>query len=105
MSAPTFYLCLFTMLAYFNVPVLKAQQKDDDNIELYSSEETYEYQYDSRQKQVTVNQLIEKTFICNSFRSSIPYGETYNNQEEIKDIHITVNGKNVRSIKPTCDYL
>lgn len=99
------YLCLVIMLAYFNIPVLHAQQKDDDNIELYSSEETYEYQYDSRLKQVTVNQLIEKTFICNSFRSSIPYGETYNSQEEIKDIHITVNGKNAKSIKPTCDYL
>jgi transglutaminase-like putative cysteine protease len=93
------------MLACVEVPLLKAQQKEDDNIELYSSEETYEYQYNSKQKQVTVDQLIEKTFICNAFRSSIPFGETYNNQEEILDVSIEVDGKNARNIKPTYDYL
>lgn len=100
----SFYLCL-CLLIIFHGTVAVARQKDDDNIELYSSDETYEYQYNSKQKQVTVNQLIEKTFICNSFRSAIPYGETYNNQEEIKDIRIVVNGKNAKSIKPTCDYM
>jgi len=103
------YLYLYARYALYLYFILLSSvsyaQKDDDNIELYNSEETYEYQYNSKQKTVTVNQLIEKTFICNSFRSAIPYGETYNNQEEIKDIRITVDGKNARSIKPTCDYL
>ncbi|SEW35406.1 Transglutaminase-like enzyme, putative cysteine protease [Chitinophaga sp. YR573] len=98
-------LCLFIMLVCVDVPLLKAQQKEDDNIELYNSEETYEYQYNSKQKQVTVDQLIEKTFICNAFRSSIPFGETYNNQEEILDVNIEVDGKRARDIRPTYDYL
>ncbi|SFD64729.1 Transglutaminase-like superfamily protein [Chitinophaga sp. CF118] len=100
-----YILCLFIVFAGLNISQLQAQQKDDDNIELYNSEETYEYQYSSKQRQVTVSELIEKTYICNSFRSTIPYGETYNNQEEIKDIRIIVDGKNARSIKPTCDYM
>ncbi|WP_343670158.1 transglutaminase-like domain-containing protein [Chitinophaga sp.] len=80
-------------------------QDDPDNIELASSSETFEFQYNAKQKQVTVKQLIHKDFVCNSFRATIPFSEPYNNQEEITDLTILTDGKKNRTISPTYDYL
>ncbi|SHN22345.1 transglutaminase domain-containing protein [Chitinophaga sp. CF418] len=97
-------LCLSIWL-FLYYPLSVHAQKTDDNIELANVDETYEFQYDTRQKQITVKETLYKDFICNGFRSAIPFSESYNGQEEIKNVTITVDGKKARSIEPAFDYL
>ena len=101
MNVPVLFVSIPLLLLHF-IP-LHAQ--DADNIELASCQETYEFSYNDRTKQVIVKEQIYKDFVCNGFRSSIPFSEGYNNQEEIKDVNIQVDGKKARSIIPSYDYL
>lgn len=94
-----------SILLFLCYPRSVNAQKNDDNIELANVDETYEFQYDTRQKQVTVKQTLYKDFICNGFRSAIPFSESYNGQEEIKNVAITVDGKKAKMITPSYDYL
>ncbi|MCF6405143.1 hypothetical protein L3C95_19730 [Chitinophaga filiformis] len=98
-------LARLSIWLFLYCPLAVHAQKDDDNIELARVDETYEFQYDTRQKQVIVKQTLYKDFICNGFRSSIPFSESYNGQEEIKDVTIVVDGKKARYIQPGYDYL
>lgn len=94
----------YTLLVLLLLQSVYAKSQDDpDNIELASSSETFEFQY--KQKQVTVKQLIQKDFVCNSFRASIPFSEPYNNQEEITDLTILTDGRKNREISVRYDYL
>lgn len=94
-----------SMCLFLYCPLSVHAQKNDDNIELVNVDETYEFQYNARQKQVTVKETLYKDFICNGFRSAIPFSESYNGEEEIKNVTITVNGKKARGIEPAYDYL
>lgn len=76
-----------------------------DNITLASSAETYEFQYDMKQKQVTIKQLIQKDFVCNGFGATIYFSEPYNGQEEIIDVSVDTDGRKARGVKPAYDYL
>ncbi|MBW8688221.1 transglutaminase domain-containing protein [Chitinophaga rhizophila] len=97
-------LCL-SMWLFLYYPLSVDAQTNDDNIALANVEETYEFQYDSRQKQVVIKQTLYKDFICNGFRSEIRFSESYNSQEEIKNVAITVNGKRAKAVIPSYDYL
>jgi hypothetical protein len=98
-------LLRLSMWLFLSYPLSIQAQKNDDNIELANVDETYEFQYDARQKRVTVKQTLYKDFVCNGFRSAIPFSESYNGEEEIKNVTITVDSKKARGIAPSYDYL
>lgn len=96
----------YTVLLLLLLHSVYAKSQDDpDNIELTTSSETFEFQYNTKQKQVTIKQLIHKDFVCNSFRATTPFSEPFNNQEEITDLTILTDGKKNKNIVPAYDYL
>jgi hypothetical protein len=99
------WLLRLSIWLFLYCPLSVHAQKNDDNIELANVDEIYEFQYNARQKRVTVKETLYKDFICNGFRSTIPFSESYNGEEEIKNVTITVDGKKARGIAPAYDYL
>jgi transglutaminase-like putative cysteine protease len=82
-----------------------SQSKQDDNIELYKVGETYEFKYDTRQKQVFVEETLDKLFLCNDHRAAIVFSEPYNGQESIEDVDVHTNGKKTKGVEPVYEYL
>jgi len=79
-------------------------QKTDNNIFIQNAIEEYSFVKGTKDNPVLIKQKLATTYFCNEYRASIPVVEFYNNQIEINDVSIKVNGDKVKNFKPPTDY-
>jgi len=79
-------------------------QNDDKNIIIQHAVEEYRFVKGDKENPVKVKQESDATFLCNDFRTSISLAEFYNNQVEINDIDMVVDGSKIKNVYRTCDY-
>jgi hypothetical protein len=84
--------------------LLVAQTANDDgNVTIQSKHEVYEYKMGANKTPV-VDMKISTRFLCNKFRTIIPFVESYTDKTTINDVSIFVDGKRNKRIKPEYTY-
>ena len=78
-------------------------QKDDRNVTIQNATEEYRFVKGNKENPVKVKQDIETTYQCNDFRTDISLVEFYNNQIEINDVDLVVNGSKAKWFSPRYD--
>ncbi|HET6996784.1 MAG TPA: transglutaminase domain-containing protein [Chitinophagaceae bacterium] len=76
-------------------------QKDDKNISIKESVEEYKFIKGNKENPVQVRQELQTTYICNEFRTSIQVAEFYDNQTEINDVDVWIDGDRQKRFTPT----
>jgi len=95
----------FTNLLFiFNFLFLQCfSQKDDRNVTIQNAVEEYQFVKGNKANPVQVKQRTETEYLCNDFRTNISIVEFYNNQVEINDVDMVVNGDKVKKFSPNYD--
>ena len=73
---------------------------DNDNIVISSSSRTFTFVKGNDKNPVQIKEEDDKTYTCNSFRTSIPVVESYNDIESIDDVDIYVDESKKHYITP-----
>ena len=79
-------------------------QNEDKNIIIQHAVEEYRFVKGDKENPVKVKQESDAAYLCNDFRTSISLAEFYNNQVEINDIDMVVDGSKIKNVYRTCDY-
>lgn len=66
--------------------------------------ELYEYTYNKKAGRVEINQTLTRSYLCNSFRTSLPVVEMYDNETSINKVDISVDGRDLKTVKPSYEY-
>ncbi len=85
-------------------PMLLSAQDQDRNITIQQATEEYRFVKTSRANAVQVKESIETIYQCNDFRTQIPFVEFYNDQVEINNVDIGINGEKAKGVTPQYDY-
>lgn len=64
----------------------------------------YEFVWQKSKGAVQVKQDLNTSYFCNSYRTSIPVAEWYDNETSIDGVDFTVDGKKTKDIKPQYSY-
>jgi hypothetical protein len=80
-----------------------AAQEQDKNIIIQQTVEEYKFVKGNKDNPVQVKQTLENIYRCDEFRTSIPVVEFYNNQIEINDVDIWINGDRQKGFSPAHD--
>lgn len=98
MNAFFFQACLLSFFISFNV---KAQS--DDNIVISKKNITFEFVKGTNANPVLIKEVLHKQYLCNNFRTNIPYIEFYNDNVSIDQVKVYVDGKRA-AITPKYDF-
>jgi Transglutaminase-like superfamily len=79
-------------------------QDNDKNIVIQQAIEEYRFVKGNKENPVQVKQSMENSYLCNDYRTSIPVVEFYNNEIEINDVDIKINGDKIKGFTPKYDY-
>ena len=93
-----------TFLAVTLAAISFSQADDNKNISIQKAVEEYKFVKGDKEHPVQIKQVLEATYLCNEFRTTIPIVEFYNNEIEITDVDIRVNGDKAKYIYPKKDY-
>src|SRR5689334_16720922 len=88
--------CFFAINAYAT--------KADSNIVIASARVDYNFEYNRKSNQVNIQQQSTTTYLCNSYRTTIPITEFYDDRSSIDEVKIYVNGSKARDIIPEYSY-
>lgn len=91
----TFFLAITLLLLKH-----AAAQDDDKNITIQQATEEYKFVKGNKENPVQVRQTQETIYLCNEFRTSISIAEFYDNQVEINDVNIWINGDREKRFSP-----
>jgi transglutaminase-like putative cysteine protease len=80
-----------------------AAQDDDKNISIQQATEEYKFVKGNKDNPVQIKQSQETVYLCNEFRTSITIAEFYDNQVEINDVDIWINGDRDKRFAPRYD--
>ena len=89
-----------TFLAVTLAAISFSQADDNKNISIQKAVEEYKFVKGDKEHPVQIKQVLEATYLCNEFRTTIPIVEFYNNEIEITDVDIRVNGDKAKYIYP-----
>ena len=76
----------------------------DSNVVITSAREDYSFNYNGEENAVKIKQHITTTYLCQSFRTSIPVVEFYDSKSSIDNVKIYVDGSKAKNITPKYDY-
>jgi hypothetical protein len=76
----------------------------DSNIVISSAKNSYEFFYNKKSAEVNIQETSTTTYLCNSFRASIPVVEFYDDKTSINDVKIYVDGSKAKYIVPKYEY-
>ena len=94
---------LLIMLSFLSVNQLMAQT-EDKNIVIESKTDDFNFEKVKGDHPVEIKEKELDTYRCNDYRTSIEFGEGYNEQETIDDISVKVNGHKMKELQPRYDY-
>ncbi len=93
---------LFSLLLIF--PLLTLAQEEEKNVVLRSVKEEYDFIKGNREHPVKVRQELAYTYLCNDFRTTISVAEFYDEQVELNDVSVKVDGDRIKNFQPVHDY-
>jgi hypothetical protein len=99
----TRFTSLLIMLSFFSINRLVAQT-EDKNIVIESKTDDFDFEKAKGDHPVEIKEKESDLYRCNDFRTSIYFGEGYNEKETIDDVSIKVNGRKAKEIQPQYDY-
>src|SRR5829696_4803304 len=75
-------------------------RQPDKNITIQEATEEYSFVKGKRENPILVKETQENVYFCNEYRTNIPIAEFYDNQVEINDVDIWVNGDRDKRTMP-----
>ncbi len=95
----------YFLLAFISfLPLSTLAMYKDSNVVISYAKEEYKFVYDKKEKAVVVKQNMATTYECNSYRTTVPISEFYDNKTTIDDVKIFVNENKVKYISPSYEY-
>ncbi len=95
---------LFALPLILFFPQASFSADKDSNVVVSASKELYEFVWQKSANNVQVKQSLNTSYYCNSYRTTIPVAEMYDNETSIDDVDFTVDGKKPKDIKPQYSY-
>lgn len=95
LSAILLHACVFTY---------SQENENNNNIVISKSTDEFRFVKGNATNPVQIKEESRKTYYCNSYRSSIPVVEFYDDMHTIDDVNITVNDSRKHGIVPTYEY-
>src|SRR6266542_1038144 len=95
---------LFALPLILFFPQASFSADKDSNVVVSASKELYEFVWQKSANNVQVKQSLTTSYYCNSYRTTIPVAEMYDNETSIDDVDFTVDGKKPKDIKPQYSY-
>lgn len=97
---------------YKLVPVLlflyaahsSAAQESDKNITIKNARESYRFVKGNSAHPVQVAQQLDITYFCNDYRTTVPVVEFYNDQVQLNDVTVKIDGDKLKNFQPKHDY-
>jgi hypothetical protein len=84
-------------------PFFLTAQENDNNITI-TAKESYLFKEYDQQHPVVIKQLINTSYHCNKYRTTVPVFESYNDQLELNDIQAKKDGDRIKNLNPVHDY-
>lgn len=79
-------------------------QDEEKNIVIESASEEYRYIKGNKSNPVKIKETITKNYLCAEYRTDVPVAEFYNDQVELNDLDVKINGDKVKNFKANNDY-
>ena len=79
-------------------------QDEEKNIVIESASEEYRYIKGNTSNPVKIKETITKNYLCAEYRTDVPVAEFYNDQVELNDLDVKINGDKVKNFKANNDY-
>lgn len=79
-------------------------QDEEKNIVIESASEEYRYIKGNKSNPVKIKESITKNYLCAEYRTDVPVAEFYNDQVELNDLDVKINGDKVKNFKANNDY-
>src|SRR6266487_350837 len=95
---------LFALPLILFFPQASFSADKDSNVVVSASKELYEFVWQKSANNVQVKQSLNTSYYCNSFRTTIPVAEMYDNETSIDNVDFIVDGKKPKDIKPQFSY-
>src|SRR5881628_1705822 len=76
----------------------------DSNIVISSAKSYYEFFSDGKSNTVNVKENLVTAYTSNSFRTTVPVTELYNNQEQIDKVSLSMDGNNIKNVPVQYTY-
>jgi hypothetical protein len=82
-----------------------AQNDDNRNIIIENASEEITFAGDKSEKgKVVVEQVSRCTYLCQDFRTTLPIAEFYDDQTQIDEVKLYIDGNRLKSLQPRFDY-
>lgn len=94
---------LLAILFALNTNIVKAST-NDSNVVINSSADVFEFVFDKSSNSVVVKEELTINYTCTNFRTTIPVVQFYNNEIQVDDVDVSIDGKRQKSITPTYSY-
>jgi hypothetical protein len=94
---------LFVLLLPFSISVAQAQD-EEKNVVIESAREEYRFIKGNSTNPVKVKQDITTNYLCTEYRTDVPVAEFYNDQVELNDVDVRINGDKVKNFRANHDY-
>jgi transglutaminase-like putative cysteine protease len=98
------YKLLLSLWALTGFPFALLAQDEDKNIVIESAREEYRYVKGNSANPVRIRQELTANYLCTEYRTDVPVAEFYNDQIELNDVDVRINGDKVKNFKPNHDY-
>lgn len=95
---------LFLLIISFGQLQNAAAQDEEKNIVIKEAQEEYQFVRGNSANPVQIKQTLNTMYLCKDFRTNLQVVEFYNDQLEVNDVDIRVNGSKAKYIQPTHDY-
>lgn len=85
-------------------PVALFAQDEEKNVVIESAREEYRYVKGNSANPVKIRQQLTANYLCTEYRTDVPVVEFYNDQMELNEVDVRVNGDKVKNFKANHDY-
>lgn len=82
----------------------QSETEDEKNIAILKSRREFKFVKGNTDNPVQIKEISTRVYTCNSYRTSMPVYEFYNNVETIDDVDILVDNSKKHGIIPKYDY-
>lgn len=98
------YRSLPLLFVFFLLCVNLLAQEEDKNIVIENKDQTFRFLQVRSGDAVEIKEEYTQLYRCNEVRGQVLFSEMYDENEEINDVEIRVDGKKAKEIKPKYDY-
>ncbi|MFB6457688.1 transglutaminase family protein [Chitinophaga sp. Hz27] len=100
MSRSLYYLFLCISILLCTQPTFAADD-NDKNVTISSQEEQYEFVLSGeKENPVNIRQDLKVAYLCNQYRTTIPFAEFYDDKSRIDEVRVYVNNDRRKDIQP-----